>query len=175
MDAIAFPPIYITLNQVLTVTAFTSGPVCRGQLREVLSFLRPTVYTIIECPRFPGTITVAVRTGCALGHRATTIRACAHLMKTAVRYQLRAQGRSFVSWTQQCLVGSPSTLWNCWGKSRLPGKVPANGTRCERRDCVLYFSSRAINKLVKKSFKVIIFIQLYIFSTITGFAPNRIS
>ena len=33
---------------------------------------------------------------CALGHRATTIRACAHMMKTVARYQLRAQGRSFV-------------------------------------------------------------------------------
>ena len=37
--------------------AFRLGPVCRGQFGEVLSFLRPTVHTIIECPRFPGTIT----------------------------------------------------------------------------------------------------------------------
>ena len=77
--------------------AFRRGPVCRGQFGEVLSFLRPTVQTIIECPRLPGTITVewffAVRTGFALGHRASTFRACAHLITTAVRYQLRAQGR----------------------------------------------------------------------------------
>ena len=38
--------------------AFRRGPVCRGQFGEVLSFLRPTVQTIIECPRLPGTITV---------------------------------------------------------------------------------------------------------------------
>ena len=43
-----------------------------------------------------GWVVSAVRTGCALGHRATTIRACAHLMETAARYQLRAQGRYFV-------------------------------------------------------------------------------
>ena len=43
-----------------------------------------------------GWVVSAVRTGCAIGHCATTIRACAHLMKTAARYQLRAQGRSFV-------------------------------------------------------------------------------
>ena len=43
-----------------------------------------------------GWVVSAVRTGCALGHRATTIRACAHLIKTAARYQLRAQGRYFV-------------------------------------------------------------------------------
>ena len=30
-----------------------------------------------------------------------------------------------------------STLWDCRGKSRLPGKVPANGTWCERRDKLL--------------------------------------
>ena len=43
-----------------------------------------------------GWVVSAVRTGCALGHRATTIRSCAHLMKTAARYKLRAQGRYFV-------------------------------------------------------------------------------
>ena len=38
--------------------AFRRGPVCRGQFGEVLSFLRPTVQTIMECPRLLGTITV---------------------------------------------------------------------------------------------------------------------
>ena len=40
-----------------------------------------------------GWVVFAVRTGFALGHRASTFRACAHLITTAVRYQLRAQGR----------------------------------------------------------------------------------
>ena len=100
---------------------FRLGPVYRGQFGEVLSFLRPTVHTIIECRRFPGTITVewfsAVRTGCALGHRATTIRACAHLMKTAAQYQLRAQGRSFVP--------GPNKFGGITGRS--PGERPHYG------------------------------------------------
>ena len=80
-----------------TDPAFRRGPVCRGQFGEVLSFLRPTVQTIIECPPPAGDnhgwVVFAVRTGFALGHRASTFRACAHLITTAVRYQLRAQGR----------------------------------------------------------------------------------
>ena len=40
-----------------------------------------------------GRVVFAVHTGFALGHRASTFRACAHLITTAVRYQLRAQGR----------------------------------------------------------------------------------
>ena len=80
--------------------AFRLGPVCRGQFGGGLIFFtidRPHYH------RMPplsgdnhGWVVSAVRTGCALGHRANTIRACAHLMKTAVRYQLRAQGRYFV-------------------------------------------------------------------------------
>ena len=59
----------------------------------------------------------AVRTGCALGHRATTIRACAHLMKTAARFQLRAQGRSFVP--------GPNKYGGITGRS--PGERPHYG------------------------------------------------
>ena len=61
-----------------------------------------------------GWVVSAVRTGCALGHRATTIRACAHLMKTAMRYQLRAQGRSFVP--------GPNKFGGITGRS--PGERP---------------------------------------------------
>ena len=46
------------LTKMKIYPAFRLGPVCWGQFGEVLSFLRPTVHTIIECPRFPGTITV---------------------------------------------------------------------------------------------------------------------
>ena len=103
------------------VPAFRRGPVCRGQFGEVLSFLRPTIQTIIKCPRLPGTITVewffAVRTGFALGHRASTFHACAHLITTAVRYQLRAQGRYFVP--------EPNMVGGVTGRS--PGERPHDG------------------------------------------------
>ena len=64
-----------------------------------------------------GWVVSAVRTGCALGHRATTIRACAHLMKTSARYQLRAQGRSFVP--------GPNKFGGITGRS--PGERPHYG------------------------------------------------
>ena len=64
-----------------------------------------------------GWVVSAVRTGCALGHRATTIRACAHLMKTAARYQLWAQGRSFVP--------GPNKFGGITGRS--PGERPHYG------------------------------------------------
>ena len=61
-----------------------------------------------------GWVVSAVRTGCALDHRATTICACAYLMKTAARYQLRAQGRSFVP--------GPNKFCGITGRS--PGERP---------------------------------------------------
>ena len=74
--------------------AFRLGPVYRGQFGEVLSFLWPTVHTTFSnAPTFRGQSRLS-DFGCALDHSATRFRACAHLMKTAVRYQLRAQGRS---------------------------------------------------------------------------------
>ena len=80
-----------------------------------------------------GWVVSAVRTGCALGHRATTIRACAHLMKTAARYQLRAQGRSFVP--------GPNKFGGITGRSPgerphygIAGKVPLAGESPGKRD-----------------------------------------
>ena len=120
--------------------AFRLGPVCRGRFGEVLSFLRPTIHTISECPRFPGTITVewfsAVRTGCVLGHRATTIRTCAHLMKTASRYINYEPKVALSSPDPTSLVGEVPASVHTMG---LPGKVPLAGespgkrTWCERR------------------------------------------
>ena len=43
-----------------TYPAFRLCPVHRGQFGEVLSFLRQTVHTILECPRLPGTIMAEV-------------------------------------------------------------------------------------------------------------------
>ena len=103
------------------VTPFRRGPVCRGQFGEVLSFLRPTVQTIIECPPPAGDnhgwVVFAVRTGFALGHRASTFHACAHLITTAVRYQLWAQGRYFVP--------EPNMVSGVTGRS--PGERPHDG------------------------------------------------
>ena len=58
--------------------AFRLGPVHRGQFGEALSFLRPTVHTIPECPRFPGTITadwfwLCVRSPCTLDENSCAI------------------------------------------------------------------------------------------------------
>ena len=62
-----------------------------------ISFLRPTVHTVFSnAPTFRGQSRLS-GFGCVLDHCATTFGACAHLMKTAVRYQLRAQGRSLLS------------------------------------------------------------------------------
>ena len=72
-----------------------------------------------------GWVVSAVWTGCVLGHRATTICACAHLMKTAARYQLRAQGRSFVPGPNK--LGSPGEVPASVHTMGLPGKVPASG------------------------------------------------
>ena len=54
---------------------------------------------------------------CALGHRASTFHACAHLITTAVRYQLRAQGRYFVP--------EPNMVGGVTGRS--PGERPHDG------------------------------------------------
>ena len=64
-----------------------------------------------------GWVVFAVRTGFALGHRASTFHACAHLKTTAVRYQLRAQGRYFVP--EPNMVGGVTR--------RSPGERPHDG------------------------------------------------
>ena len=64
-----------------------------------------------------GWVVFAVRTGFALGHRASTFHACAHLITTAVRYQLRAQGRYFVP--------EPNMVGGVTGRS--PDESPHDG------------------------------------------------
>ena len=97
--------------------AFRLGPVYRGQFGEVLSFLWPTVHTTFSnAPTFRGQSRLS-DFGCALDHSATRFRACAHLMKTAVRYQLRAQGRS--------PLPGPNMFGGTTGRS--PGERPHYG------------------------------------------------
>ena len=68
-----------------------------------------------------GWVVFAVRTGFALGHRDSTFHACAHLITTAVRYQLRAQGRYFVP--------EPNMVGGVTGRS--PGERPHDGIAWE--------------------------------------------
>ena len=63
--------------------------------------------------------------GCALDHSATRFRACAHLMRTAVRYQLRAQGRS--------PLPGPNMFGGTTGRS--PGERPHYGIAGESPVC----------------------------------------
>ena len=82
-----------------------------------LIFFTTDVHTIFSnAPTFRGQSRLS-GFGCALDHSATTCRACAHLMKTAVRYQLRAQGRSFV----------PGPNKFGWITLRSPGEHPHYG------------------------------------------------
>ena len=102
-----------------THPAFRLGPVYRGQFGEVLSFLRPTVHTVFSnAPTFRGQSRLS-SFSCVLDHMysATTFGACAHLMKTAVRYQLQAQGRSPLS--------GPNMFGGTSGRS--PGERPHYG------------------------------------------------
>ena len=72
-------------------------PFTGDSLERSYFFLRPTVHTVFSnAPTFRGQSRLS-GFGCVLDHCATTFGACAHLMKTAVRYQLRAQGRSLLS------------------------------------------------------------------------------
>ena len=125
----------------LIVPAFRRGPVCRGQFGEVLSFLRPTVQTIIECPRLPGTITVqwfccahrlCVRSPCQHISRMRTFdnNSCA-ISITSPRSLFRPRtqhGR----WGHQEKSRRASTRWDCRGKSCLAGLSPLSGTPSER-------------------------------------------
>ena len=90
--------------------AFRLGPVYQGQFGEVLFFFNDQPSTLSSnAPTFRGQSRLS-GFGCGLGHSAITFRACAHLMKTAVRYQLRAQGCSplnILSPDPTCLVGPP--------------------------------------------------------------------
>ena len=126
-----------------TVPAFRLGPVYRGQFGEVLSFLWPTVHTIFSnAPTFRGQSRLS-DFGCALDHSATRFRTCAHLMKTAVRYQLRAQGRSplpgpnMFDWWDRRDLASVHTMG-------LPGKVPANGDPMWTRGVCLWLTGHIL-------------------------------
>ena len=117
---------------VQLVPAFRQGPLHRGQFGEVLSFLRQTVHTILWMPTLSGDNHSWSGFGCALGH--------AHiLMKTAVRYQLWAQGHSplnILSPDPTCLVGPPGDVPASVHTMVLPGKVPLSGTFPSKRDLV---------------------------------------
>ena len=107
------------------------GTVWRG----LIFFTTDRPHCILKCPHFPGTITaewfwLCLRSQC---HHICMFGVCAHLMKTAVRYELRAQGRSpplrtqHVWWDHREKSRRASTLWDCRGKSHLAGLSPANG------------------------------------------------
>ena len=100
-----------------------------------------------------GWVVSAVRTGCALGHRATTIRACAHLMKTAARYQLRAQGRSFVPGPNKFggITGrSPGERPHYGIAGESPGKRDLMWTQGEREECGVVFGRNHMVPIMSK-------------------------
>ena len=94
-----------------------------------------------------GWVVFAVRTGFALGHRASTFHACAHLITTAVRYQLRAQGR-FSSLEPNMFGGDAG---------RSPGERPHDviaGESQHRHQSLIFFfypSSTMLNNVFKGS------------------------
>ena len=59
--------------------------------RELIFFTTDRPHCILNAPTFRGQSRLS-GFGCVLDHCATTFGACAHSMKTAVRYQLRTQG-----------------------------------------------------------------------------------
>ena len=119
---------FLPLQLSSTIPAFRLSPVYRGQFGEVLSFLRQTVHTILECPPLSGDNHGWSGFGCALGH--------AHiLMETAVRYQL--------SLSPQHFVPGPNMFGGTTGRSPSErphygsaGKVPLSGTFPGKRDLV---------------------------------------
>ena len=129
-------------KSLASLPAFRRGPVCRGQFGEVLSFLRPTVQTIIECPRLPGTITVEwflpVRTGFALGHRASTFHPCAFHDNNSCAISITSPRSLFRPRTQHGRWGHreevPASVHTMGlpAKSCLAGLSPLSGTPSER-------------------------------------------
>ena len=103
--------------------------------RGLIFFTTYRPHYILKCiPTFRGQSRLS-GFGCALDHSATTFCACAHLMKTAVRYQLRAQGRS--------PLPGPNMFGGTTGRSPgkrphygIDGKVPLSGTFPGKRDLV---------------------------------------
>ena len=82
-----------------------------------------------------GWVVFAVRTGFALGHRASTFHACAHLITTAVRYQLWAKV-AISSPNPTWSLGSPGEVPASVHTMGLPGKVLPSGTFPAKRDPV---------------------------------------
>ena len=140
-------------NEKYTFPAFRWGPVCRGQFGEVLSFLWPTVQTIIEWPRLPGQSRLS---GFCCAHRLCVRSLCQHISRmrtfdnnscaisiTSPRSLFRPRtqhGR----WGHREKSRRASTRWDCRGKSCLAGLSPLSGTPSERRDCVGKDCSRII-------------------------------
>ena len=86
-----------------------------------------------------GWVVFAVRTGFALGHRASTFHACAHLITTTGAISITSPRSLFRPRTQHGRWGHreksrrASTRWDCRGKSCLAGLSPLSGTPSERR------------------------------------------
>ena len=111
---------------------FRLYPPSRGGSQErAYLFLRPTVHTVFSnAPTFRGQLRLS-GFGCVLDHSATTFGACAHSMKTAVRYQLRTQGR----FPLQILPPNPSTVEGARGD--LSSSVQTIGLEGDTRDAGL--------------------------------------
>ena len=125
--------IHVLTTYSLIHPAFRLGPVCRGQFGEVLSFLRPTVHTIIKCPRFPGTITVewfllCIRSPCHHNSRMRTFDENSCAISITSPRSLFCPRTQHVWWDHREKSRRASTLWDCRGKSHLAGLSPANGT-----------------------------------------------
>ena len=117
--------------------AFRLGPVYRGQFGEVLSFLRPTVHTVLKCPHFPGTITaewfwLCVRSQCHHIWRMRTFDENSCAISITSPRSLSPLRTQHVWWDHWEKSRRASTLWDCRGKSHLVGLSPANGTQSER-------------------------------------------
>ena len=81
-----------------------------------------------------GWVVFAMRTGFALGHRASTFRACGHLITTAVAISITSPRVDFRPRNPTCLVGTPEEVPASVHTMWLPGKVPLalSGTPSER-------------------------------------------
>ena len=128
-----------------THPAFRLSPVCRGQLvwRGLIFFYdRPSTLSS-NAPAFRGQSRLSgfccanrlcVRSPCHHNSRMRTFdeNSCA-ISITSPRSLFHPRTQQ-VWWDHREKSRRASTLWDCRGKSRLPGKVPANGTWCEHRD-----------------------------------------
>ena len=120
--------VFFFLNHCFAIIpAFRLGPVCRGQFGEVLSFLTTDRPHYHRMPPLSGDnhdwVVSAVRTGCALGHRATTIRACAHIWWKQLRDINYEPKVALSSPDPTSLAGSPGEVPASVHTMGLPGKV----------------------------------------------------